>query len=161
MIKKYYLPLICLFINTVLCAQTNGIQKIWAWEVTSVGGAQIDPSMGVEQPKNIYHIIYLETKPTAKIENITIWLKNSFVYTAKTQKVTSYPVTFSGSKDVLIKKNTNQLWECVLNKIDVLLTPEKIKNLFKLNEIVIEYSTNKKNYYSVLKAVGKKTQQLM
>ncbi len=160
MIKKFYLLAICVFSIGSLFSQPNEVKKIWAWEFTSISGAQIDPSMGVEQPKNIYHLVYIEIKPKLKIENITIWCKNSFVYAAQTKAVTKYPVKFN-RKEILIKKNKNNLLECVLNKIDVLLTPQKILTLFKLNEMVIEYSVNGKTYYSGLKTVPKKTEKLL
>ena len=160
--QKIFGAIIALFfgVSIGMCQTNLAVKKIWAWEVTSVGGAQIDPSMGGEQFSNIYHLIYLETIPDCKIENITIWFKNGFVYTAKTQKITSYPVTLNG-KEVLIKKNRNRLLECILNKIDILHIPKKIKNFFVTNEMVVEYMVNKKSYFLALKIVPKKTQELM
>ncbi|MBL0147011.1 MAG: hypothetical protein IPP48_16135 [Chitinophagaceae bacterium] len=160
MVKKFYVLVITIFTFGSLYSQSTFIQKIWAWEIANVGGASIDPSMGIEQTQNIYHLVYLETKSFNKIENITVWCKNGFVYSAKTQKITSFPLKFNGS-EVLIKKPKNQLLECVLNKIDVLLTPKKIKNLFEKNEMVIEYTVNKKVYFTTLKTVPKMKQELM
>jgi hypothetical protein len=151
-----------LFFNTSLFSQS--VLKIWAWEVTSVGGARVNPDVEDKQPQQrnprIHYLVYAETKPSTTLNNTMVFI-NGKAYKAQLQCVKTTPIK-NERNETLVPSTKNTIYEVLFAEEEQHYTPSyKTMGLVKNNQLVISYMQNKKLYHAALKVMKKKTVELM
>jgi hypothetical protein len=147
-----------LFLNTSVFSQS--LLKIWAWEVTSVGGARISPEMDQQQNPRIHYLIYAEAKPGATLNNTMVFI-NGKAYKAQLQCVKTTPIK-NERNETLVPATKNTIYEVLFSEAELNYIPSyKTIGLVKNNQLVISYMQNKKLYHAAIKVMKKKTVELM